>query len=92
MTDYKSVQDLIVKAAFHDNITITINATEIIGARDVLKVTFSKGDYYSDAYIDLCPGYSDPEEAALYSCRKALYDLFHTPYEEIVYKKENDNV
>lgn len=89
MTDYKSVQDLIVKAAFHDNITITINATEIIGARDVLKVTFSKGDYYSDAYIDLHSGYSDPEEVALHSCKHALFKLFNAPYEEIEYVKEN---
>ena len=84
MTDYKSVQDLIVKAAFHDNITITINAMEIIGARDVLKITFSRDDYQSDAYIYLHPLYNNPEEIALHSCKHALYELFRGPYEEIV--------
>ncbi len=84
MTDYKSVQDLIIKAAFRDNITTTISATEIIGARDVLKITFSKDDSYSCAYIDLQPLYGNPEEIALYSCKRALYELFCGPYEEIV--------
>lgn len=88
MTDYKSVQDLIIKAAFHDKITTTISATEIIGARDVLKVTFSKDGYRSCAYIDLCPGYSSPEEVALHSCKHALFELFNAPYKEIEYVKE----
>ena len=89
MKDFKSVQDLIIKAAFYDKVSTTISAEEIIGGFDVLKITFAKGDQHSTTRIDLTSTYRDPEEVALYCCKRALYDLLHGPYEEITYPKEN---
>jgi hypothetical protein len=88
MKDYKSVQDLIVKAALYDGISTTISPEEMIGGRDMLRIMFSKGTRCSAAYIDLERGYRDPEEAALYACKAALHDLMWRPYEEIEYVKE----
>jgi hypothetical protein len=88
MKDFKSVQDLIIKAAFYDKVTTTISADDFIGG-DVLKITFSKDNRHSVASFDLVNKYRDPEEVALYCCKRALYDLLCDPYEEITYKKEN---
>lgn len=89
MKDFKSVQDLIIKAAFYDKVSTTISADEMVGGFDVLKITFTKGDKYSTTRIDLTDTYKDPEEVALFCCKRALYDLLCAPYEEMVYKKEN---
>lgn len=91
MKDFKSVQDLIIKAALYDGISTTISADELIGIGDVLKITFSRDNRYSVAHIDLEYTHRDPEEVALYCCKRALYDLLCGPYEEITYPKENDN-
>lgn len=88
MKEFKSVQDLIIKAAFYDGISTTISPENMIGG-DVLKITFSKGNRHSATLIELADKYRDPEEVALYSCRHALYDLLRGPYEEIIYPKEN---
>lgn len=90
MKKFKSIQDLIVKAAIYDGITITISADDFIGG-DVLKITFSRDNRHSVASFDLVNKYRDPEEVALYCCKRALYDLFAAPYEEITYPKENHN-
>lgn len=87
MKDFKSVQDLIIKAALYDGISTTIGPSEIKG--DVLKFTFSRGNRHSATHIDLMDKYRDPEEVALYCCKHALYDLLCGPYEEINYPKEN---
>lgn len=89
MKDFKSVQDLIIKAAFYDGISTTISADELIGRGDVLKITFSRDNRYSVACIDMVDTYRDPEETALYCCKRALYDLLCGRYEEIIYPKEN---
>lgn len=89
MKNFKSVQDLIVKAALYDRVSTTISADEIIRGVDVLKITFSKGDRNSTTRIDLVNTHRDPEEAALYCCKRALYNLLCGPYEEITYPKEN---
>lgn len=88
MNDYKSVQDLIVKAALYDGISTTINAEELLGRGDVLRITFSRDNRYTTTYIDLVDEYRDPEETALYCCKRALYKLFEAPYEEINYPEE----
>lgn len=87
MNDYKSVQDLIVKAAFYDGISTTISPTEIGG--DVLKITFSKGDRKYTTGIELHHRSRDPEEVALYVCKDALHNLMWAPYDEIKYVKED---
>lgn len=86
MTDYKSVQDLIVKAALCDRVSTTISAEEMCGRRDVVKITFSKGTNFSVAHIDL---HNIHEEEALYICKRALHELLWMPYDEIKYIKEN---
>lgn len=88
MKEFKSVQDLIIKAAFYDGISTTISPSEMI-VGDVLKITFSKGNRHSATLIELADTYRDPEEVALYGCKRALYDLLREPYEEIIYPKES---
>ena len=84
MTDYKSIQDLIVKAALHDGVSATIGPSPIISDH-IVSVTFSRKGRYSAVNIDI----RDPEEAALYACKRALCKLLFAPYEEIEVNKEN---
>jgi hypothetical protein len=86
MNDYKSVQDLIVKAAIYDRVSTTISADEVVGGRDVLKIKFSKGDRYAVTYIDLLPT-PDHEAMTLHCCKSALHKLFWEPYEDIQYTR-----
>lgn len=86
MDDFKSVQDLIVKAALYDRVSTTISAEELFGGIDAIRLTFQKGNRYSTACIDL--RYKN-EEMALCVCKKAFYRLLEAPYEEIEYIKEN---
>ena len=87
MNDFKSVQDLIVKAAIYDGISTTISPSEING--DTLKITFSKGDRRYTTGIELYHRFRDPEEVALYVCKDALHNFMWGRYEEIKYVKEN---
>lgn len=87
MNDYKSVQDLIVKAAIYDGISTTISPTNING--DTLKITFSKGNRQYTTAIELHNRFRNPEEVALYCCKDALHNLMWAPYDEIKYDKEN---
>ena len=92
MNDYKSVQELIIKAALYDKVSTTISADEIIGGIDVLRITFSKNNRRKDALIDLHGRDKNyREQVALFSCKDALYELLEAPYEEIEYVKENCN-
>ena len=86
MYDYKSVQDLIVKAAIYDRISTTISVDETVGGRDVLKIKFSKGDRYAVTYIDLLPTL-DHEAMTLHCCKSALRELFWEPYKDIQYTR-----
>ena len=86
MKDFKSVQDLILKAAFYDGVSTTIRANEMING-DMLEIIFTKGDLHSAATIDLGDRYRDPEEVALYCCKRALFKLLCEPYEDIAYNK-----
>ena len=91
MNDYKSIQDLIVKAALYDGVSTTISADEFIGARDVIKITFEKNKVYSVYAVDVILDEPEDhrEEELLYGCKKALYKLLCYPYEEIEVNKEN---
>ena len=40
MKDFKSVQDLIIKAALYDKVLTTISVDELLGRGDVIKITF----------------------------------------------------
>lgn len=91
MNDFKSVQDLIIKAALYDGISTTISPDHFINAPDVLRITFSRDDNHTSTLIELSDKHRDPEETALYCCKRALYDLLCYPYEKIEYKKENNN-
>lgn len=84
MKEYKSIQELIIKAALYDGVSTTIGPSEFRGT-DVIKVIFSRGTQQIATYIDLL----DSEEAALYSCKRMLCKLLFAPYEEIEVKKEN---
>lgn len=87
MNDFKSVQDLIIKAAIYDGVSTTISPTEIDG--DTLKVVFSKDDRHSATLIYLYHNYKDPEELALRFCKDALHRLIWGPYEEIECERKN---
>lgn len=90
MNDFKSVQDLIIKAAVFDKVVTTIEVDELFGGRDVIRITFSKNSRYTTTHIDLLDKYNDNQEKyALSACKKALYNLLEAPYEEITYPKEN---
>lgn len=88
MNDYKSVQDLIIKAAMYDKVSTTIRANEFFGGRDVIEIIFQKGDRYSATTIGMYPGIIDHEGMTLHACKSALRELFMAPYEEIEYTKE----
>ena len=90
MNDYKSIQELIVKAALYDEVSTTISASKLVYGVDVLAITFSKGDRHIAILIDL--GYENKthqEEVNLNVCKRALRDLLFAPYDEIEVKKEN---
>ena len=89
MNTYKSVQDLIIKAAMYDNISTTIRANELFGGRDVIEIIFSKGDRHSATTIDMESAIINHEDTILYACKKSLYNLLEAPYEEIEYAKES---
>ena len=88
MNDYKSIQELIIKAALYDGVTTTIRPEEFI-AGDAMSITFSKDNRHSTASIRVGDKYGDSEEAVLYSCKRALLKLLFGPYEEIEVNKEN---
>lgn len=88
MNDYKSIQELIVKAALYDRVTTTIAPQEFITG-DTMSITFSRGNIHSATSIYVGDKYGDSEEAILYCCKRALRDLLFAPYEEIEVNKEN---
>ena len=90
MKDFKSVQDLIIKAALYDGISTTISPDHFIEAPDVLRITFSRDNNHTSTLIELSDKHRDPEEVALYCCKRALYDLLTAPYEKITYPEEEE--
>ena len=88
MTDYKSIQELIVKAALYDGVSTTISADELIGRYDVLRLTFSKGDRRCSTHFEL-RDMKDREDMVLWCCKDTLLKLLFAPYNEIEVVKEN---
>ena len=88
MNDYKSIQDLIVKAALYDGVTTTIAPYEFISG-DTMSITFSRDNRRTVTCIQVGDKYGDSEEKVLYCCKRALLNLLFAPYEEIEVNKEN---
>lgn len=89
MTDYKSIQELIVKAALYDGVTTTIAPHEFITG-DTMSITFYKDNRCSGTRIRVGDKYGDSEEIVLNCCKRALRDLLFAPYDEIEVNKENN--
>lgn len=85
MQDYKSVQDLIVKAALYDGVSTTIAPP--MDNIPAVKITFSKGDKHSTTHIDLSTRFRDHESMILYCCKDALHNLLWGKYDEIKVKE-----
>lgn len=83
MKEFKSVQDLIIKAALYDGVSTTIRREELIGGTDVIRIIFEKNNRYSSTYVCLDDKYALPENAHLCNCKRALYKLLEAPYEDI---------
>lgn len=88
MNDFKSVQDLIIKAALYDGVTTIISPQEFITG-DTMSITFSKDNRHSATRICVGDKYGDPEDVVLNCCKRALLKLLFAPYEEIEVNKEN---
>ena len=88
MTDYKSVQELIVKAALYDGVSTTIAPQEFITG-DTMSITFYKDNRCSGTRIRVGDKYGDSEEVILNCCKRALRDLLFAPYDKIEVNKEN---
>ena len=81
MNDYKSVRDLIIKAALYDGVSTTIAPPmENIPA---VKITFSKGDRHSTTLVDMDNRFGNYEIVALYACKEAQHKLLWGIYDEI---------
>jgi hypothetical protein len=89
MKEFKTLQELIIKAALHDGISTTIGPAPLI-SDSIISITFSKKGRYSHTNIDIEDKHKDPEEVALYCCKRALCNLLMAPYEEITYPKEDE--
>lgn len=85
MNDYKSVQDLIVKAALYDGVSTTIAPP--IEDIPALKITFSKDDRRVTTHIDMDDRFRDPAYMAFYCCKEALHKLLWERYDEIKVKE-----
>ena len=83
MSDYKSVKDLIVKAAMYDGVSTTIMPTELLGRGNVLKIIFQKGEISSATHIDMTSPVRNHEDATLQACKHALKELLWYPYKDI---------
>lgn len=89
MKDFKSVQDLIIKAALYDGVTTTIRPQEFING-DTINIMFSRNDRHSATSICVGEKYGDSEEVILNCCKRALINLLFAPYEKIEVNKENN--
>lgn len=82
MTEFKSVQDLILKAALRDGVSTTIRPTAL--APNAVEIIFSKGIDRSAVSID----FTIMNEAIVLSMlRSTLFRLFEEPYKNIIPKE-----
>lgn len=84
MTEYKSAQELILKAALCDGVSTTIRPSTL-GYRNAIEVVFAKGDAMSSTVIDLV---LEDERPVLYGLKRALFNLFEYPYRDITVKED----
>ena len=83
MREYKSAQDLILKAALYDGVSTTIRPGTY-GDKPI-EVVFSRKGVCSSVSIDLM---FEDERSILYSMKRALLNLFEYPYKDIVVKEK----
>lgn len=82
MEEFKSAQDLILKAALRDGISTTIRPTKI--GMNAVEIVFERGIDQSAVAIDLT--FHD-EHMVLSMLRHALFNLFEAPYRNIIVKE-----
>lgn len=82
MKEFKSVQDLILKAALRDGVSTTIKPMGIVP--DAVEIVFSKGADSTAVAIDLT--FID-EGMALHMLKGTLFRLFEEPYKNIIPKE-----
>lgn len=83
MRDFKSAQELIVKAILREGIMVTLRPANQSYC-PAIEVKFYKDGEYVTRCIELEDmGYGDAEEAALYTLQHALFDLLEYPYKQI---------
>ncbi len=83
MNEFKSVQDLILKAALRDGVSTTIRPTSI--APNAVEFVLSKDGDNAAVSIDLT---LTDEHMALYMLRSTLFRLFEEPYKNIIVKEK----
>jgi hypothetical protein len=76
--EYKSVQDLIIKAALRDGVSTTIRPYTF--GTNAIEVVFTKGVDRTSVAIDLT--FHD-EHMVLYMLKSTLFNLFEAPYKNI---------
>ena len=86
MNNYKSVQDLIVKAALYDGVSTTI-APPVYNIPAV-SITFSKDGRQVTTLIELGNTFRDHEHMTLCYCKDALHELLWGRYAEIKVKED----
>lgn len=83
MKDFKSVQELILKAILREGITVTLSPANQ-SYSPAIAVKFERDGNFVARCIQLEDmGYGDAEEAALYTLKYALFDLLEYPYKQI---------
>ena len=82
MQEFKSVQDLILKAALRDGVSTIIRPAII--SQNAIEVVFAKDLDRSAVSIDLT--FHD-ERMVLSMLREALFRLFEEPYRNIIVKE-----
>ena len=88
MRNYKSAQELIVKAALNDDVTTIIRP----GAFDSIEIEFIRRGEHSATRIDPTGLYlhKDSEDVLLHMLKFTLLDVFRHPYEEITTRSDDN--
>lgn len=83
MKDFKSAQELIIKAILREGITVTLRSANQLYS-PAIEVKFEKdGDFVARCIQLEDMGYGDAEEAVLHTLKYVLFDLLEYPYRQI---------
>ena len=83
MTEFKSAQELILKAALYDGISTTIRPSAQ-GYRNAIEVVFSRDEHHCATSFDFT---LDDERCVLFGLKRALFRLLENPYRDIEIKE-----